>query len=55
MSTYESLSDRRTIRLIPVKVHVKNRQIAQPRGRVVGGSTAMNFSMIMYPTEKDRQ
>ncbi|KAF7586144.1 hypothetical protein BBP40_009399 [Aspergillus hancockii] len=35
------------------QVHVKNRQIAQPRGRVVGGSTAMNFSMIMYPTEKD--
>ncbi|KAL7654183.1 hypothetical protein ACMYSQ_008848 [Aspergillus niger] len=33
------------------QVHVNNRQIAQPRGRVVGGSSTMNFSVIMYPSE----
>ncbi|CAG7962332.1 unnamed protein product [Penicillium olsonii] len=33
--------------------HAKNRQIGQPRGRVVGGSSAMNFSMTMYPTESN--
>ncbi|KAJ5230320.1 hypothetical protein N7489_011028 [Penicillium chrysogenum] len=32
------------------QVHVKNRQIGQPRGRVVGGSSALNFSAVMYPT-----
>ena len=32
-------------------MHVNNRQIAQPRGRVVGGSSTMNFSVIMYPSE----
>ncbi|CDM36243.1 CAZyme family AA3 [Penicillium roqueforti] len=31
------------------QVHVKNRQIGQPRGRVVGGSSALNFSAIVYP------
>ncbi|GIC94652.1 GMC family oxidoreductase [Aspergillus udagawae] len=33
--------------------HVNNRQIAQPRGRVVGGSSAMNFSVVMYPPASD--
>ncbi|CAG8094086.1 unnamed protein product [Penicillium salamii] len=33
--------------------HAKNRQIGQPRGRVVGGSSAMNFSVAMYPTESN--
>ncbi|KAJ5746901.1 uncharacterized protein N7511_008597 [Penicillium nucicola] len=32
------------------QVHVNNRQIGQPRGRVVGGSSAMNFSLSVYPT-----
>ncbi|KAJ5998093.1 hypothetical protein N7499_005527 [Penicillium canescens] len=32
------------------QVHVNNRQIGQPRGRVVGGSSAMNFSVAVYPT-----
>ncbi|RHZ50658.1 GMC family oxidoreductase [Aspergillus thermomutatus] len=30
--------------------HANNRQIAQPRGRVVGGSSALNFSVVMYPS-----
>ncbi|KAJ5894500.1 hypothetical protein N7495_006191 [Penicillium taxi] len=29
--------------------HANNRQIAQPRGRVVGGTSAMNFSVNTYP------
>ncbi|GIJ92634.1 hypothetical protein Asppvi_001912 [Aspergillus pseudoviridinutans] len=33
--------------------HVNNRQIAQPRGRVVGGSSALNFSVVMYPPASD--
>ncbi|PYH43752.1 GMC family oxidoreductase [Aspergillus saccharolyticus JOP 1030-1] len=33
------------------QVHVNNRQMAQPRGRVVGGTSAMNFSVVMYPSE----
>ncbi|KAJ5311956.1 hypothetical protein PENANT_c022G06229 [Penicillium antarcticum] len=32
------------------QAHVNNRQIGQPRGRVVGGSSAMNFSLSVYPT-----
>ncbi|KAH8422440.1 GMC family oxidoreductase [Aspergillus melleus] len=32
------------------QVHVNNRQIGQPRGRMVGGSSGMNFSLIMYPS-----
>ncbi|RAH41184.1 GMC family oxidoreductase [Aspergillus brunneoviolaceus CBS 621.78] len=35
------------------QVHVNNRQIAQPRGRVVGGTSAMNFSVVMYPSESN--
>ncbi|CAI7661925.1 Glucose-methanol-choline oxidoreductase [Penicillium manginii] len=31
------------------QVNANNRQIGQPRGRVVGGSSAMNFSCIVYP------
>ncbi|CAI7613830.1 unnamed protein product [Penicillium bialowiezense] len=34
---------------VPQK-HANNRQIGQPRGRVVGGSSALNFSVAMYPT-----
>ncbi|KAH1496805.1 hypothetical protein LV164_007810 [Aspergillus fumigatus] len=33
--------------------HVNNRQIAQPRGRVVGGSSALNFSVVLYPPASD--
>ncbi|KAJ5949292.1 Glucose-methanol-choline oxidoreductase [Penicillium verhagenii] len=40
---------------VPQKVHANNRQIGQPRGRVVGGSTAMNFSVVVYPTESNFQ
>ncbi|PLB46523.1 aryl-alcohol dehydrogenase [Aspergillus steynii IBT 23096] len=32
------------------QVHANNRQIGQPRGRMVGGSSGMNFSLIMYPS-----
>ncbi|KAJ5506166.1 Glucose-methanol-choline oxidoreductase [Penicillium expansum] len=32
------------------QIHAKNRQIGQPRGRVVGGSSALNFSAVVYPT-----
>ncbi|KAE8155158.1 hypothetical protein BDV25DRAFT_169314 [Aspergillus avenaceus] len=32
------------------QVHANNRQMAQPRGRMVGGSSAINFSIVMYPT-----
>ncbi|RAK96805.1 GMC family oxidoreductase [Aspergillus ibericus CBS 121593] len=38
-------------RWLTVQVHVNQRQIAQPRGRMVGGTSAMNFSVIMYPSE----
>ncbi|KXG51080.1 Glucose-methanol-choline oxidoreductase [Penicillium griseofulvum] len=35
------------------QIHAKNRQIGQPRGRVVGGSSALNFSAVVYPTVSD--
>ena len=35
------------------QLHVNGRQIPQPRGRMVGGSSALNFSMIMYPSHRD--
>ncbi|KAJ5345669.1 aryl-alcohol dehydrogenase [Penicillium brevicompactum] len=33
--------------------HVNGRQIPQPRGRMVGGSSALNLSVIMYPSAQD--
>ncbi|EYE92867.1 GMC family oxidoreductase [Aspergillus ruber CBS 135680] len=35
------------------QIHVNNRQIGQPRGRVVGGSSAINFGAIMYPSRSN--
>ncbi|KAJ5655985.1 Glucose-methanol-choline oxidoreductase [Penicillium longicatenatum] len=37
------------------QIHANNRQIGQPRGRVVGGSSALNFSVVMYPTASNFQ
>lgn len=36
-----------------VQENVNNRQIGQSRGRVVGGSSAINFSVMMYPTKSN--
>ncbi|KAJ9211462.1 CAZyme family AA3 [Paecilomyces variotii] len=33
--------------------HVNGRQIPQPRGKVLGGSSAINFSAILYPYRRD--
>lgn len=33
--------------------HVRNRQIAWPRGKVLGGTSAMNFSALVYPAKSD--
>lgn len=33
--------------------HANNRQIAWPRGKVLGGSSAMNFSALVYPSKSD--
>lgn len=33
--------------------HIHGRQIPQPRGRVVGGCSALNFTIIMYPSDRD--
>ncbi|KAJ6086383.1 hypothetical protein N7486_010664 [Penicillium sp. IBT 16267x] len=33
--------------------HLNGRQIAWPRGRVLGGSSAINFMQITYPTAKE--
>ncbi|TVY45866.1 Dehydrogenase [Lachnellula occidentalis] len=35
----------------PPQPHANNRQIACPRGRVLGGSSAINFSAIFYPSK----
>lgn len=35
------------------QAHVKDRQIPQPRGRVLGGSSALNFSVVVYPSRQD--
>ncbi|KAE8381808.1 aryl-alcohol dehydrogenase [Aspergillus bertholletiae] len=35
------------------QVHANNRQLGQPRGRIVGGTSAINFSVIMYPSRAD--
>ncbi|KOC07415.1 putative aryl-alcohol dehydrogenase [Aspergillus flavus AF70] len=32
------------------QVYANNRQLGQPRGRMVGGSSALNFSLVMYPS-----
>ncbi|KAE8420297.1 hypothetical protein BDV36DRAFT_293430 [Aspergillus pseudocaelatus] len=32
------------------QVHANNRQLGQPPGRMVGGSSALNFSVVMYPS-----
>ncbi|KAL1621612.1 hypothetical protein SLS56_009148 [Neofusicoccum ribis] len=33
--------------------HLNGRQIAYPRGRVLGGSSAMDFSAVLYPNRAD--
>ncbi|KAF4216039.1 hypothetical protein CNMCM8980_003042 [Aspergillus fumigatiaffinis] len=33
--------------------HLNGRQIAWPRGRVLGGSSAINFMQVTYPTAKE--
>lgn len=33
--------------------NVNNRQIAWPRGKVLGGTSAMNFSALVYPAKSD--
>ncbi|KAJ5770973.1 aryl-alcohol dehydrogenase [Penicillium nucicola] len=35
------------------QLEVNGRQIPQPRGRMLGGSSGLNFSMIMYPSDQD--
>ncbi|KAB8264675.1 hypothetical protein BDV32DRAFT_135116 [Aspergillus pseudonomiae] len=35
------------------QVHANNRQMGQPRGRMVGGSSALNFSVVAYPSRAD--
>jgi choline dehydrogenase-like flavoprotein len=30
--------------------HLKGRQVAQPKGKVLGGSTAINLGMVIYPS-----
>lgn len=32
------------------QVNVRNKQYGQPRSRVVGGSPALNFSVVAYPS-----
>lgn len=33
--------------------NANNRQIAWPRGKVLGGTSAMNFSALVYPSKSD--
>lgn len=33
--------------------NANNRQIAWPRGKVLGGTSAMNFSALVYPAKSD--
>lgn len=35
------------------QANANNRQIAWPRGRVLGGTSAMNFSALVYPAKTD--
>lgn len=35
------------------QVHLGGRQIPAPRGKVLGGSTAINFAAILYPSRRD--
>ncbi|KAL3420925.1 GMC oxidoreductase [Phlyctema vagabunda] len=35
----------------PPQEHLKGRQIAQPKGRTLGGSTAINLGMVIYPSK----
>lgn len=35
------------------QVNINNRSIAWPRGKVLGGTSAMNFSALVYPAKSD--
>ncbi|KAK4229207.1 hypothetical protein QBC38DRAFT_543536 [Podospora fimiseda] len=35
----------------PPQPNLNNRTIAQPRGKMLGGSSALNFMMLVYPTK----
>lgn len=35
------------------QTNANNRQIAWPRGKVLGGTSAMNFSALVYPAKSD--
>ncbi|KAL1964510.1 hypothetical protein VTN77DRAFT_6936 [Rasamsonia byssochlamydoides] len=37
----------------PPQEHLNGRQIAEPRGRTLGGSSAINMGMVIYPSKKD--
>ncbi|KAL4806821.1 hypothetical protein BDV18DRAFT_152169 [Aspergillus unguis] len=37
----------------PPQDSLNGRQIAQPRGRTLGGSSAINLGMVIYPSKKD--
>lgn len=39
-------------RTVP-QAHANGRQIAWPRGKVLGGTSAMNFSALLYPAKSD--
>ncbi|KAK2760407.1 hypothetical protein FQN54_002477 [Arachnomyces sp. PD_36] len=35
------------------QTHLNNRQITQPRGFVLGGSSAINTALVLYPSKRD--
>ncbi|EFQ99794.1 choline dehydrogenase [Nannizzia gypsea CBS 118893] len=37
------------------QAHLNSRQIPQPRGKVLGGSSAINVAAIVYPSQRDFQ
>lgn len=39
--------------MLSLKTHVNNRIVAQPRGKVLGGSSAINFTAIVYPARRN--
>ncbi|KAL1868809.1 hypothetical protein Plec18167_008114 [Paecilomyces lecythidis] len=39
--------------MTPPQPHLKGRQLGQSRGKMLGGSSAMNFCAILYPSKSD--
>lgn len=50
-STGISLTARRFVHSNDIQEHLEGRTIAQPKGKTLGGSTAINLGIVIYPSK----